>query len=142
MIVDLLRNDLGRLCTFGSVRVENLYAVERYSTLWQMTSTITGELIPEVGFQQIFRALFPCGSITGAPKVRAMQLLAEIEPEPGHLCRGHGLFSPERSVFNVAIRALELTAEAGPPMESAAPWALAEASSPTPTRPESFVNAS
>ena len=79
MIVDLLRNDLGRLCRFGSVRAENLFAVERYPTLWQMTSTVTGELRPEVGFQQIFRALFPCGSITGAPKVRAMQLLAEIE---------------------------------------------------------------
>jgi para-aminobenzoate synthetase / 4-amino-4-deoxychorismate lyase len=116
MIVDLLRNDLGRLCTFGSVRVENLFAVERYSTLWQMTSTITGELRPEVGFQQIFRALFPCGSITGAPKVRAMQLLAEIEPEPRGVYTGAiGYFSPERSVFNVAIRTLELDGQSRDP---------------------------
>jgi len=59
MIVDLLRNDLGRLCTFGSVRASQLFAVERYPTLWQMTSTITGNLRPEIGFQDIFRALFP-----------------------------------------------------------------------------------
>ena len=79
MIVDLLRSDLGRLCTFGAVRTQNLFAVERYPTLWQMTSTVTGELRADVNFQQIFRALFPCGSITGAPKVRAMQLLAQLE---------------------------------------------------------------
>jgi para-aminobenzoate synthetase/4-amino-4-deoxychorismate lyase len=109
MIVDLLRNDLGRLCAFGSVRVESLFAAERYSTLWQMTSTVTGELRPEVGFQQIFRALFPCGSITGAPKVRAMQLLSRIERQPRGIYTGAiGFFSPEQTVFNVAIRTLEL----------------------------------
>ena len=114
MIVDLLRNDLGRLCNYGSVRVENLFTVERYRTLWQMTSTVTGELRPEVGFQQIFRALFPCGSVTGAPKVRAMQLLAKIEEQPRGLYTGAiGFFSPERSVFNVAIRTLELDGERG-----------------------------
>jgi para-aminobenzoate synthetase/4-amino-4-deoxychorismate lyase len=109
MIVDLLRNDLGRLCTYGSVRAESLFAVERYPTLWQMTSTVTGELRPEVGFQQIFRALFPCGSITGAPKVRAMQLLAEIEQQPRGVYTGAiGFFSREQTVFNVVIRTLEL----------------------------------
>ena len=109
MIVDLLRNDLGRLCSFGSVKVESLFTVERYRTLWQMTSTVTGELRPEVGFHQIFRALFPCGSVTGAPKVRAMQLLAELEDEPRGIYTGAiGFFSRERTVFNVAIRTLEL----------------------------------
>jgi para-aminobenzoate synthetase/4-amino-4-deoxychorismate lyase len=109
MIVDLLRNDLGRLCTFGSIGVESLFAVERHPTLWQMTSTVTGELRPEVGFQQIFRALFPCGSVTGAPKVRAMQLLGNIEEEPRGVYTGAiGFFSPARTVFNVAIRTLEL----------------------------------
>jgi para-aminobenzoate synthetase/4-amino-4-deoxychorismate lyase len=109
MIVDLLRNDLGRLCRFGSVRAESLFAVERYPTLWQMTSTITGEVRPEVGFQKIFRALFPCGSITGAPKVRAMQLTARVEPEPRGVYTGAiGYFSRQRTVFNVAIRTLEL----------------------------------
>jgi para-aminobenzoate synthetase/4-amino-4-deoxychorismate lyase len=114
MIVDLLRNDLGRLCKYGTVRAENLFAVERYPTLWQMTSTITGELRPEVGFQQIFRALFPCGSITGAPKVRAMQLLAQIEPQPRGVYTGAiGFFSKHESVFNVAIRTLELDDDCG-----------------------------
>jgi para-aminobenzoate synthetase/4-amino-4-deoxychorismate lyase len=114
MIVDLLRNDLGRLCTFGSVCAENLFAVERYPTLWQMTSTVTGELRPEIGFHQIFRALFPCGSITGAPKVRAMQLLAKLEDQPRGVYTGAiGFFSKERTVFNVAIRTLELDGQSG-----------------------------
>jgi para-aminobenzoate synthetase/4-amino-4-deoxychorismate lyase len=109
MIVDLLRNDLGRLCSFGSVQVESLFALERFRTLWQMTSTVTGELRPEVRFEQIFRALFPCGSVTGAPKVRAMQLLAGLEEEPRGIYTGAiGYFSRERTVFNVAIRTLEL----------------------------------
>jgi para-aminobenzoate synthetase/4-amino-4-deoxychorismate lyase len=112
MIVDLLRNDLGRLCRYGSVRVESLFAAERYPTLWQMTSTITGELRPQVGFEQILRALFPCGSITGAPKVRAMQLLVEIETEPRGIYTGAiGFFSRERTVFNVAIRTLEMNGQ-------------------------------
>ena len=114
MIVDLLRNDLGRLCTFGSVRVRDLFAVERYPTLWQMTSTVTGELRPEAGFQDIFRALFPCGSITGAPKIRAMQLLAELEGRPRGVYTGAiGFFSKAESVFNVAIRTLSLHGDQG-----------------------------
>jgi para-aminobenzoate synthetase/4-amino-4-deoxychorismate lyase len=114
MIVDLLRNDLGRISNFGTVRTENLFAVERYPTLWQMTSTVTGELRPEIGFQQIFRALFPCGSITGAPKVRAMQLLAQIERQPRGVYTGAiGFFSREKTVFNVAIRTLQLDGEHG-----------------------------
>ena len=109
MIVDLIRNDLGRICSFGSVRVDQLFNVKRYSTLWQMTSTVSGELRPEIGYGQIFRALFPCGSITGAPKVRAMQLLAQIEDEPRGVYTGAiGFFSREETVFNVAIRTLAL----------------------------------
>jgi para-aminobenzoate synthetase/4-amino-4-deoxychorismate lyase len=109
MIVDLLRNDVGRLCEFGSVRVENLFAVQRLPTLWQMTSTVTGDLRRNVSFCDIFRALFPCGSITGAPKVRAMQLLAQIEHEPRGVYSGAiGFFSREQTIFNVAIRTLEL----------------------------------
>jgi len=109
MIVDLLRNDLGRLCAFGSVRAANLFAVERYPTLWQMTSTIAGELRPEIGFQEIFRALFPSGSITGAPKIRAMQLIAQLEQQPRGVYTGAiGFFSNQETVFNVAIRTLTL----------------------------------
>ena len=109
MIVDLIRNDLGRLCSFGSVCVEKLFEVERYPSLWQMTSRISGELRAAVTYEDIFRALFPCGSITGAPKVRAMQLLAQIEEEPRGVYTGAiGYFSPEETLFNVAIRTLEL----------------------------------
>jgi para-aminobenzoate synthetase/4-amino-4-deoxychorismate lyase len=114
MIVDLLRNDLGRLCAYGSVQAENLFAVERYPTLLQMTSTVTGDLRPDVSLQQIFRALFPCGSITGAPKVRAMQLIANLEDQPRGVYTGAiGFFSRRQSVFNVAIRTLELDGESG-----------------------------
>ena len=114
MIVDLLRNDLGRLAKFGSVKTNDLFAVERFPTLWQMTSTVTGELREEVGFHDIFRALFPCGSITGAPKVRAMQLLAELEGRARGVYTGAiGYFSQRRTVFNVAIRTLELDGNEG-----------------------------
>jgi len=109
MIVDLLRNDLGRLAQFGSVRAEKLFAVERYPTLWQMTSTVRAEMRPGVSFHDIFRALFPCGSVTGAPKIRAMQLIAELEDAPRGVYTGAiGFFSPRQTVFNVAIRTLEL----------------------------------
>jgi len=114
MIVDLLRNDLGRLCSYGAVRAENMFAVERYPTLWQMTSTVSGELRAEAGFFEIFRALFPCGSVTGAPKVRAMELLASLEEEPRGVYTGAiGFFSKAQSIFNVAIRTLELNGEHG-----------------------------
>jgi len=112
MIVDLLRNDLGRLCNFGSVAVEELFAVERYPTLWQMTSTITGELRSDVGYHDVFRALFPCGSVTGAPKVRAMQLLAQLEAAPRGVYTGAiGFFAREQTIFNVAIRTLQVDKE-------------------------------
>jgi para-aminobenzoate synthetase/4-amino-4-deoxychorismate lyase len=114
MIVDLLRNDLGRLCRYGSVQTENMFSTERFPTLWQMTSTVTGELRAEAGFIEIFRALFPCGSVTGAPKVRAMELLANLEEEPRGVYTGAiGFFSKEQSIFNVAIRTLELNGEHG-----------------------------
>jgi para-aminobenzoate synthetase / 4-amino-4-deoxychorismate lyase len=109
MIVDLLRNDLGRIARFGTVRVDQLFAVERHPTLWQMTSTVSAELRDGVGFEEIFRALFPSGSITGAPKVRAMQLIGEIEDTPRGVYTGAiGFFSREQTVFNVAIRTLTL----------------------------------
>ena len=114
MIVDLLRNDLGRLCCFGSVAVESLFHVERYRTLWQMTSTVSGELRPEVDFHAVFRALFPCGSVTGAPKVKAMHLIAELEGEPRGVYTGAiGFFSRQCTVFNVAIRTLEMEGSEG-----------------------------
>lgn len=110
MIVDLLRNDLGRICEAGSVEVTKLFAVERYPDLLQMTSTVQGELKPETSVYEIFRSLFPCGSITGAPKVRTMQVIRELEREPrGVACGAIGYFSPAGdAVFSVAIRTLTL----------------------------------
>jgi para-aminobenzoate synthetase/4-amino-4-deoxychorismate lyase len=114
MIVDLLRNDLGRLAKFGSVRVENLFAVERHPTLWQMTSTVTADLRPEADLAAVFRALFPCGSITGAPKVRAMQLIAELEARPRGVYTGSiGYIAPGCAEFNVAIRTLDFNGTQG-----------------------------
>jgi para-aminobenzoate synthetase/4-amino-4-deoxychorismate lyase len=109
MIVDLIRNDLGRICNFGSIHVQNLFEVERFPTVWQMTSTVTGELRPEVQYRDIFRALFPSGSVTGAPKIRAMESLAQLEDQPRGVYTGAiGFFSQQESIFNVAIRTLVL----------------------------------
>jgi para-aminobenzoate synthetase/4-amino-4-deoxychorismate lyase len=114
MIVDMLRNDLGRICDYGSVRAHDLFAVERHPTLLQMTSTVSGTLRPGVDFRQIFRALFPCGSITGAPKIRAMQLLAQLEAQPRGVYTGAiGFFSQQQTAFNVAIRTIELRGQSG-----------------------------
>ena len=111
MIVDLLRNDLGRLAKSGDVCVEALCAVEAYPTLWQMVSTVTAQL-PEASLGDIFRALFPCGSITGAPKIRAMQGIADLEDEPRGLYTGAlGWVAPGGDCrFNVAIRTVEIDA--------------------------------
>lgn len=110
MIVDLLRNDLGRICKPGTVTVEKLFEVEKYSTLQQMTSTISGELKPGIGINNIIRSLFPCGSVTGAPKIRSMKIIAEIEKEQRNIYTGAiGYFSPDgQAVFNVAIRTISL----------------------------------
>ena len=123
MIVDLLRNDLGRICVPGSILVEKLFAVERYRPLFQMTSTVSGQLRAEVDFYEIFKALFPCGSVVGTPKVRTMQIIHELEgsaTEPrsrGIYTGAIGFISPRReAVFSVAIRTLVLrdgTAEMG-----------------------------
>jgi para-aminobenzoate synthetase/4-amino-4-deoxychorismate lyase len=109
MIVDLLRNDLGRLAQPGKVRVTALCETEAYPTLWQMVSTVSAEL-PGASLADLFRALFPCGSITGAPKIRAMQRIAELEQEPRGLYTGAlGWLAPGGDCrFNVAIRTLEL----------------------------------
>jgi para-aminobenzoate synthetase/4-amino-4-deoxychorismate lyase len=110
MIVDLLRNDLGRVCKPGSVQVEKLFAIERFRTLLQMTSTVSGEVRSGLSFYEIFRALFPSGSIVGAPKVRTMQIIGELEQRPRGIYTGAiGFISPEReAAFNVAIRTLTL----------------------------------
>lgn len=110
MIVDLLRNDIARLSRVGSVRVPALYAMERYSTVHQMTSTITGDLAGNPGFGDLMAALFPCGSVTGAPKIRAMEIIREVEPAArGVYCGAIGWMAPDGTAdFSVAIRTLSL----------------------------------
>ncbi len=108
MIVDLIRNDLGRLAPPGGVRVERLFEVERYPSVWQLTSTVSAEPV-EAGLEAIFRALFPCGSITGAPKLRAMEIVHELESGArGLYCGALGWIAPDGDFhFSVPIRTLE-----------------------------------
>lgn len=106
MIVDLLRNDLGRLCQPGTVQTSSLFEVERYETLHQMTSTVRGTLKPSVALRDLFHALFPSGSVTGAPKIRTMEIIAELEGEMRGVYTGAiGYISPGGdAVLNVPIR--------------------------------------
>ncbi|WP_343116776.1 aminodeoxychorismate synthase component I [Ostreiculturibacter nitratireducens] len=110
MIVDLLRNDISRISRVGSVRVPGLFEVETYATVHQMTSRVTGHLLPGTGPAELIPALFPCGSVTGAPKIRAMQIIQELEAGPRDIyCGAIGWIGPDRSSsFNVAIRTLTL----------------------------------
>ncbi|KIC35498.1 aminodeoxychorismate synthase component I [Leisingera sp. ANG-M7] len=110
MIVDLLRNDISRVAQTGSVHVPELFAVESYATVHQMVSLVRAKLRPDAGLAAIFAALFPCGSITGAPKIRSMEILAELEPWARDIyCGTIGWAAPDgSSEFNVAIRTLML----------------------------------
>ena len=110
MIVDLLRNDMNRISEIGSEQVTRLCQVEQYSTVWQMTSTIESRLRPEVDLVQTFQALFPCGSITGAPKISTMEIIQQTEIAPrGVYCGTIGILLPRgKRIFNVAIRTLQM----------------------------------
>ena len=120
MIVDLLRNDLGRVAETGSVKVPELFTIEHYATLFQMTSTVQARLQADVGLADLLRAVFPCGSITGAPKHHTMDLIAELESTPrGLYCGAIGwLDAPQGDArcgnfcLSVAIRTLTLGAQA------------------------------
>ena len=113
MIVDLLRNDVSRVCTAGSVKVPELFHVESYPTVHQMTSTVTGALAEGHDAIDVIQALFPCGSITGAPKIRAMQVVEEVEAAPrGIYCGSIGRIDDNGdAAFNVAIRTFTLCEE-------------------------------
>jgi para-aminobenzoate synthetase / 4-amino-4-deoxychorismate lyase len=109
MIVDLMRNDIARVAEIGSVDVPALFTVERYETVLQLTSDVTARLRPGTGLVEMFRALFPCGSVTGAPKTSSMEVIRSVEPGPrGVYCGAIGLVGPPdapvRVRFNVAIR--------------------------------------
>eukprot|EP01136_Pigoraptor_vietnamica_P000383 Opistho-1_new@25630 len=109
MIVDLLRNDMSRVATLGSVRVPRLFELHALPTVWQMTSTVTAVSRPRLRLSELFTALFPCGSVTGAPKIRAMQIIEELEPQVrGWYCGALGLLQPGGvATFNVPIRTVE-----------------------------------
>lgn len=106
MIVDLLRNDIARMSVVGSVKVPELFAVESFATVHQMSSRVQGRLQTGAGLPALMKALFPCGSVTGAPKIRAMEIIREIEPEPrGVYCGAVGWLSPSGDqCWSVAIR--------------------------------------
>ena len=115
MIVDLLRNDLGKIAQTGKVRVPEPFKVSRFGSVWQMTSTIQAQALPHISVADILRAAFPCGSITGAPKRMSMQIIESLEAEPRGLYTGSiGYLNPCESglgfegIFNVVIRTLSL----------------------------------
>ena len=110
MIVDLLRNDMNRISNIGSENVKSLCQVEQYSTVWQMTSTIETQLLPNSSLGDVFQALFPCGSITGAPKIATMAIIKDIEKQArGVYCGAIGILLPKGpTIFNVAIRTLQM----------------------------------
>lgn len=106
MIVDLLRNDIGTIAELGTVKVEELFTIESYPTVHQMTSTVTGKLRENVTLPDIFKGLFPCGSITGAPKIKTMDIIDELESDPREVyCGAIGYITPNKeAIFNVPIR--------------------------------------
>ncbi len=111
MIVDLLRNDLGRIAEIDSVKVTDLFTVERYPTVLQMTSGIEARILNGTSLPDMFASLFPCGSVTGAPKIRAMEIIRELEDRPrGIYCGSIGYVRPDGSArFSVAIRTATLS---------------------------------
>jgi len=115
MIVDLLRNDMSVVSEIGSVKVPDLFTIETYDTVFQMTSRITSRLRSNTSLRDLFGALFPCGSITGAPKIRAMQILRDLEPHARDAyCGSIGWIAPTGAMeFNVAIRTLVCDPETG-----------------------------
>jgi para-aminobenzoate synthetase / 4-amino-4-deoxychorismate lyase len=115
MIVDLLRNDLGKVSIPGSVNVTSLFELERFETVWQMTSTVEGRLRNGTSLVELMSALFPCGSITGAPKIRTMEIIKELEPHPRGAYTGTiGFLRPGGDcIFNVAIRTVVVDSETG-----------------------------
>lgn len=115
MIVDLLRNDLGMIAEPGTISVDKLFEIEQYPTVHQMTSTISAQVSETTSLVDIFKALFPCGSITGAPKISTMNIIAELENEPREVyCGAIGYITPNKeAIFNVPIRTVMINHQSG-----------------------------
>lgn len=114
MIVDLIRNDLGRISEFNSINVKNIFEVEKYESLFQMVSTVKGELKKGIQLSDVIANMFPCGSITGAPKIRTMEIIKEIEKEERGIYTGAvGLLKKDEITFNVPIRTLVINKNSG-----------------------------
>jgi para-aminobenzoate synthetase/4-amino-4-deoxychorismate lyase len=113
MIADLLRNDLGRLAL--DIKAPRLFEVARYKTLCQMTSTVTAKIDREISIYRLFASLFPSGSVSGAPKIRAMQIIRELEKEERKIYTGAiGYITPEKDMFfNIPIRTLLIQGNSG-----------------------------
>ena len=114
MIVDLLRNDLSRISLPGTVAVPNLFEVARHGDVLQMTSTVQGQIKPQTSLYEVLQAVFPCGSVTGAPKKRSMEIIQELEPfERGYYCGALGWLDPNGDfAFSVPIRTVEIAEDA------------------------------
>lgn len=107
MIVDLIRNDLGRISEYGSVKIKNIFNVEKYESVYQMVSTVESKIKKKVNLSDILKNIYPCGSITGAPKIRTMEIINELEKEKRGIYTGSiGLFTKNKMAFNVPIRTL------------------------------------
>jgi para-aminobenzoate synthetase/4-amino-4-deoxychorismate lyase len=109
MIVDLIRNDLGRICLYGSVNAPKLFRVEKYESLFQMVSIVLGRLRKKTQTKDILSNIFPCGSVTGAPKIRTMEIINTIEKEERGIYTGSiGLITPNKLRMNIAIRTISI----------------------------------
>lgn len=114
MIVDLLRNDLGKICKFGCVKLASLFDIEKYETLFQMTSVVEGELIDGIKFSDVIKNIYPSGSVTGAPKIRTMEIINELEKERRGVYTGSiGFIYNDKLKFNVAIRTVVINQSKG-----------------------------
>jgi para-aminobenzoate synthetase/4-amino-4-deoxychorismate lyase len=114
MIVDLLRNDLGKISRFGSVKLKSLFDIEKYETLFQMTSEIEGELNEEIKFSDVIKNIYPGGSVTGAPKIRTMEIIHELEKEKRKVYTGGiGYIKKNETKFNLAIRRIVIDQKKG-----------------------------
>lgn len=114
MIVDMIRNDLGKISKYGSVKVKNLFEVEKYESVYQMVSTIEAKMRKNISLSEVIKNIFPCGSITGAPKIRTMEIINELEKDKRNIYTGGiGLIRNNKITFNVPIRTLTINKKSG-----------------------------